>query len=74
MTSVDVVMQEWLERLAAQVQNQLSGRLRDFHLKQKGHGLVLRGRARTYYAKQLAQHAIMRATDVPILHNEIEVA
>jgi hypothetical protein len=35
---------------------------------------VLRGRARTYYAKQLAQHAVMQATALPILRNEIEVS
>jgi len=33
----------------------------------------LRGRAKTYYAKQLAQHAVMEATDLPVLANEIEV-
>jgi hypothetical protein len=37
-------------------------------------GLVLRGRAQTFYTKQLAQHAVMRATALPILANEIEVA
>jgi hypothetical protein len=36
-------------------------------------GLILRGRASTYYAKQLAQHAIMQATDLPVRANEIEV-
>ena len=28
----------------------------------------------TYYAKQLAQHAVMEMTEVPILANEIEVS
>jgi hypothetical protein len=37
-------------------------------------GIVLRGRARTYYAKQLAQHAIMTETALSILGNEIEVS
>jgi hypothetical protein len=36
-------------------------------------GLVLRGRAHTYYAKQLAQHAVMDNHPLPILANEIEV-
>ncbi len=35
--------------------------------------LVLRGFARTYHAKQLAQHAVMTETEMPILANEIEV-
>jgi hypothetical protein len=37
-------------------------------------GFVLQGRAPTYYAKQLAQHAVMEASDVPIKANEIEVS
>ncbi len=69
-----VVTRELLDRLAAQVQNRLSGQVRGLDLESRGHGLILRGRARTYYAKQLAQHAVMRATDVPILKNEIEVS
>jgi len=36
-------------------------------------GLILRGRCRTYYVKQLVQHAVMEASDRPILANEIEV-
>ncbi len=68
-----VVTQEDLDRLGAQVQHELSGRLRDFRLKRKGAGVVLSGRVRTYYAKQLAQHAVMTGTDLPIVRNEIEV-
>jgi hypothetical protein len=36
-------------------------------------GLILRGQAHTYFAKQLAQHAAMEVTELPILANEIEV-
>jgi hypothetical protein len=39
----------------------------------RGCGLVLTGQASTYYAKQLAQHAVMEATALPILANEIDV-
>jgi hypothetical protein len=39
----------------------------------KASGLVLRGRAATYHAKQLAQHAAMELATMPILSNEIEV-
>lgn len=65
---------EQIDRIAARVRHQLSGRLRDFRLELTGAGLVLRGRAPTYHAKQLAQHAVMGATDAPILRNEIEVS
>ena len=37
-------------------------------------GLILVGRAPTFYVKQLAQHAVKRLTRVPIVRNEIEVA
>jgi CheY-like chemotaxis protein len=69
-----VVTQDELDRLGAQVQHQLSGRLRDFRLRRRGAGVVLTGRAGSYHAKQLAQHAVMRGTALPILGNEIEVS
>jgi hypothetical protein len=34
---------------------------------------VIRGRTQTYYAKQLAQEAIMELTDLPIIANSIQV-
>jgi hypothetical protein len=63
-----------LDILEDHVQSRLFGRVRDFQV-QRPHagGLVLRGRARTYHAKQLAQHYVMEMTDWPILANEIEV-
>ncbi len=61
-------------QLEAHVQSRLSGRVRDFRLEVTEKGLILRGRAPTYYAKQLAQHAVMAATRVPILANAIEVS
>ena len=62
-----------LEQIEAHVQSKLNGHLRHFHIRMQSDGLVLRGHSRTYYAKQLAQHAVMKATDIPILRNEIEV-
>jgi hypothetical protein len=65
--------QQDLDRLVERVQRELSGRLHDFRLKRQGDGVVLAGRVRSYYAKQLAQNAVMRSTALPILANEIEV-
>jgi hypothetical protein len=62
-----------MEQLEIQVQSRLSGRVRHFRLVAHGCALILRGHAHTYYAKQLAQHAVMEATALPILANEIEV-
>lgn len=59
--------------LEAHVQARVGGQLLDFRIVVQDDGLVLQGRARTYYAKQLAQHAVMEATGMPIRANEIEV-
>ncbi|HZT78734.1 MAG TPA: hypothetical protein VFA26_00810 [Gemmataceae bacterium] len=62
-----------LDQIEIHVQSRLGHRLSQFRLVVHDHGLVLRGRARTWYAKQLVQHAVMEATALPILANEIEV-
>jgi hypothetical protein len=62
-----------VERLGAFVRSRVGGRVRNLHVVAAANGVVLRGRAATYYAKQLAQHAVMEATDLPIVANEIEV-
>lgn len=64
---------ERLDRIEADVRGDLNGRVRDFRMSMRGNGLVLKGSSRTYYAKQLAQHAVMEAVDLPIQANEIDV-
>ncbi len=61
------------EQLQARLQGQLRGRVRELQVLIWTDGVVLRGFARTYYAKQLAQHVVMTQTQLPILANEIEV-
>jgi hypothetical protein len=70
---VDFVSQDELNNLEGNVRRRLNGRVRDFRLLLQDNGLILQGYAFTYYAKQLAQHAIMQATGLPILANDIEV-
>ncbi len=55
------------------VRSRLSGRIRDLCVVLQDGGVVLRGHTHTFYAKQLAQHAVMNATDRPIVANLIEV-
>jgi hypothetical protein len=57
------------------IQRRLLGRVpvRRFRVLVQEQGLVLQGCAPTYYAKQLAQHAAMEVSALPILANEIEV-
>jgi hypothetical protein len=61
------------ERLECLLQTRLGNRIRDLRVQLLPSGLVLQGRAATYYAKQLAQHAAMELADAPILANDIEV-
>jgi len=60
-------------RIEEHVHLRLTGRVRDLRLVVVDGSLVLRGRAQTYYAKQLAQHAVMEMSDLPIRDNQIEV-
>lgn len=57
----------------AHILSRLGGRMRGLEVVSQGNGLVLRGHAATYHAKQLAQHAAREVTGLPVLANEIEV-
>ena len=63
------------EQLGALVQQQVLERVRvlRFRVLVQEQGLVLQGCAPTYYAKQIAQHAAMEVSGLPLLANEIEV-
>ncbi len=60
-------------RLETHLQSRLGSRVRQLRVVCRDDGVVLYGNARTYHAKQLAQHLVMEITDLPILANEIEV-
>ncbi len=62
-----------LDALEAHVHTQLHGRVRDLRVVAGEGGLRLHGCTNTYYVKQLAQHAVMQATSMRIVANEIEV-
>jgi len=61
------------ERLETLIERRLGNRVRDLRVMVRATGLILQGRAATYHAKQLAQHAAMEMATLPILSNEIEV-
>jgi len=73
MNSASDILLEIVAQLEGHAQSQLNGRVRDLRLVVRENGLILHGRAHTYYGKQLAQHAVMQATRLPIQANEIEV-
>jgi hypothetical protein len=59
--------------LAMLIQDRLGGRVRDLRIVVRPSGILLQGRAATYHAKQLAQHAAMEVAGMRILANDIEV-
>ena len=61
------------EHLECLMQTRLGTRIRNLRVQMLPGGLVLQGRAATYYAKQLAQHAAMELATAPIVANDIEV-
>jgi hypothetical protein len=63
-----------LDGLAELVRRRLAGRIRDLRLVFRENGIVLQGRACSYYGKQLAQHEVLRVVNAARLVNEIEVA
>jgi hypothetical protein len=65
---------ETLARIEEHVRYRLSGLLREFQLVFCDKGLVLRGRVHSYYAKQMAHHAVMEASSFPIHANEMEAS
>jgi hypothetical protein len=73
-SSIDITTDSGAAELEARIQCRLSGKVCEFRLVVVESGLILRGRAHTYYAKQLAQHAVMEAIELRILANEIEVS
>jgi hypothetical protein len=72
--SIDLATANGASELEARVQCRLGRQIRELRLVVVDRGLILRGHTRTYYAKQLAQHAVMEASRLPILANEIEVS
>ena len=48
-------------------------RVRDLRIEVHRGGLVIRGRATCFYFKQLAMHAVMAVSDLPVSANEIVV-
>jgi hypothetical protein len=61
------------EHLESLLQRRLGNRVRDLRIVMRGNGIILKGCAPTYHAKQLAQHAAMELANLPLLANDIEV-
>jgi hypothetical protein len=60
-------------RLASEAVEKLRRRLSGLRLELRGGGIVIRGTARSFYAKQLALHAVTTGTHLRTVRHEIEV-
>ncbi len=72
-SAVADVQPDDLHDLEERLQTDLGSRVRNITLQAWDGGVIIRGTAHTYHAKQLAQHAVMAATGYRIVANEIEV-
>lgn len=61
------------DRIAVRVMGRLAGQLLRLRILVRHDGFVLQGRVRSYYAKQLVQEAVRKATDMRIAENAVEV-
>jgi hypothetical protein len=62
-----------VEQLEVLLQRRLGNRIRNLSVLVLPQGIILRGRTNTYHAKQVAQHAVMELSSLPLLANDIEV-
>lgn len=62
-----------VSQLTAKVRERLGQRVQGLQVVLHDDGIMLRGQARDFYSKQLAQHAAMEVCGLPIVANEIEV-
>jgi hypothetical protein len=61
------------ERIVQLVHQALGNRIRRFELVLHRDGWVLRGQTQTYYAKQMVQQLVMRASSHRVAANEVHV-
>ncbi len=64
---------ETVEKIEQHVQCKTNGMIRELRVEFVEGEVIVTGRTRTYYAKQLATHAILSALQDAIVANEIEV-
>lgn len=64
---------EQVDRIERSIRNEFSHRVHNFHIQAFDDGLVLEGRTKTFYGKQMLLKAVMDATSLPILADRIVV-
>lgn len=66
-------MPDQLLQLEEYVRERITGRVDDFYVESADQGLVLQGKSRSFYAKQLAQVAAREFAPQTALRNDIRV-
>lgn len=61
------------DRIAEAIRHETHNRVRDLDIEQDGPDLIVRGRAASYYVKQLAHRAALELLESGRLFNEIQV-
>lgn len=64
---------ERLKSIEQRILREFPGRIHYFRIELLDGGLALEGRTKTYYGMQQVLHAVMNATQLPILANNIVV-
>lgn len=70
---VKCLMADQVNMASAHLLKHLRGRLRNPRVLVRKDGIVIRGTTKSYYVKQLAQHAVRQHVSLPIAANEIVV-
>ena len=70
---LDSLPQDLAEKIELAVQTRTGGRIRGLQVRVEDGGIVISGRAPTYYTKQLVTHAAMEAGDELLVTNQVEV-
>jgi hypothetical protein len=70
---LDPSLLDHCQQVEQRIRRDYSRRVLNFRIEVLDDGLVLEGRTKTYYGKQEVQHAVMEATELPILANNIVV-
>ena len=60
-------------KIEVAVQTRTGGRIRGLQVRVDDGGIVISGRATTYYTKQLVTHAAMEAGNELLVTNQVEV-
>ena len=64
---------EQVDHIERRIRDEFAERVHNFHIQAFDDGLVLEGRTKTYFGKQMVLKAVMDATSLPILADRIVV-